>query len=165
MKPFAYVLAVLICVGGSPSAWAQHGHGRGGGPPSGARTMSPATTAPARSADLASNAHVSTRDPLAHNPALSSRLQPLLPSGANVQAASQGFQNAGQFVAAVHVSRNLNIPFEQLKTRMTGPHEESLGQAIQALRPDIDRKQAKEEAKRAEKQARDDLKEAEKSGR
>src|SRR6185436_10792187 len=34
--------------------------------------------------------------------------------------ASLGFKNQGQFIAALHVSRNLGIPFADLKTAMTG---------------------------------------------
>ena len=55
----------------------------------------------------------------------------LLP-GANLADAARGFQNWGQFVAAAHVSHNLNIPFATLKAKMTGPSPMSLGQAIQA---------------------------------
>jgi hypothetical protein len=77
------------------------------------------------------------------NPKLEARLQTLLPAGTNIQDASQGFKNWGQFVAAVHVSNNLNIPFADLKTAMTGMAPGttapaltpmSLGQAIQSLK-------------------------------
>jgi hypothetical protein len=37
-----------------------------------------------------------------------------------VAQAAYGFKNLGQFVAATNVSRNLGIPFEQLKLQMTG---------------------------------------------
>src|SRR5688572_8681980 len=76
------------------------------------------------------------------NPKLEARLMALLPAGTNIQDASQGFKNWGQFVAAVHVSKNLNIPFADLKTAMTGltpgvtapaTTGMSLGQAIQSL--------------------------------
>src|SRR5439155_26462097 len=40
-----------------------------------------------------------------------------------LQAASAGFKNQGQFIAALHVSHNLNIPFDQLKAKLTGPGE------------------------------------------
>src|SRR5579864_7302674 len=48
---------------------------------------------------------------IAANPALLARVQPLLPSGMTVATAASGFKNEGQFIAALHVSRNLNIPF------------------------------------------------------
>jgi hypothetical protein len=70
-----------------------------------------------------------------NNSHLMSRLQPLLPPGYTIATAADGFKNQGQFIAALHVSRNLNIPFAQLKAAMVGPDHLSLGQAIQQLRP------------------------------
>lgn len=75
-------------------------------------------------------------DQLTQNTKLSSNLQGLLPSGTNVQDAAKGFDNLGQFVAAVHVSHNLSIPFDQLKTEMMNGN--SLGQAIHKLKPNVD---------------------------
>ncbi len=72
--------------------------------------------------------------PAVRNQSLEARLQPLLPSGMNASDASKGFRNWGRFVAAVHASRNLNIPFQSLKLKMTGDMPLSLGQAIQAIR-------------------------------
>jgi hypothetical protein len=91
---------------------------------------------------------------LAQNERLASRLSSVLPPGTDLQQAAVGFKNLGQFVAAAHVSKNLNIPFEELKSRMTGPEGVSLGKAIKELKPDAD---AKAEAKRAKKQAETDL--------
>jgi hypothetical protein len=88
------------------------------------------------------------------NPNLAATLQTLLP-GANLETASAGFRNLGQFVAAAHVSHNLNIPFDQLKTRMTGANSMSLGQAIHELKPTVD---AEAEAKKASKTADADIK-------
>jgi hypothetical protein len=48
--------------------------------------------------------------------------------------AADGFRNLGQFVAAVNVSNNLNIPFDKLKADMV-TKKMSLGQSIQDLRP------------------------------
>ena len=50
---------------------------------------------------------------------LESRLKALGYTGTSYQAA-YGFKNLGQFVAAINVSRNLGIPFDQLKLQMTG---------------------------------------------
>jgi hypothetical protein len=91
---------------------------------------------------------------LASNTKLASKLQALLPPGTNLQTAAQGFKNLGQFVAAVHVSKNLGIPFDQLKAAMIGPPAESLGKAIQQLQPSANAKAA---LKTAEKQAKADL--------
>jgi len=38
----------------------------------------------------------------------------------SLNQASKGFKNQGQFIAALHVSQNLGIPFADLKTAMTG---------------------------------------------
>jgi len=71
---------------------------------------------------------------LAKNTNLASKLQSRLPAGTNLMDAADGFRNLGQFVAAVNVSNNLNIPFENLKTDMV-TKKMSLGQSIQDLRP------------------------------
>jgi hypothetical protein len=104
----------------------------------------------------------SMTDLLNQNTKLSSKLEGLLGlSGPNalteLQADAAGFKNLGQFVAAVHVSKNLGIPFDQLKAAMIGPPAESLGKAIHSLKPDAE---AKNESKKATKEANDDLKEA-----
>jgi hypothetical protein len=92
------------------------------------------------------------------NSKLSSNLQKLLPKGTTPQQACSGFKNLGQCVAAIHVSHNLGIPFSDLKSKMTGSNSESLGKAIQALKPSSD---STAEKKKAEKQAQDDMNESE----
>ena len=87
-----------------------------------------------------------------------------MPAGADVQNAARGFKNLGQFVAAAHVSHNLNIPFDQLKAKMIGPDAESLGKAIHNLRPDFSSRAADAEARKAEKQAKETLKKSEPEG-
>ena len=86
---------------------------------------------------------------------LSSKLGSLLPNGMTAQQACDGFKNLGQCVAAIHVSHNLGISFDDLKAKTTGSGSESLGKAIHDLKPDAD---AKSEEKKAKKQADDDLK-------
>ncbi len=93
-----------------------------------------------------------TSDLLTQNTKLSSKLQGLLPAGTNIQDAAQGFDHLGQFVAAVHVSHNLGIPFDQLKTQMT--NGSSLGEAIHKLRPNVD---ARQQAIKANQEALDDM--------
>ena len=88
-------------------------------------------------------------------PQLAARLQPLLPPGTTLAQAAQGFRNQGQFIAALHVSKNLGIPFAQLKAEMTGTDHDSLGRAIQELRPTADAQAA---ARQAENEAHADLK-------
>jgi|SRR5581483_4854875 len=92
------------------------------------------------------------------NSKLSSNLQKLLPAGTTPQQACSGFKNLGQCVAAIHVSHNLGIQFADLKSKLTGSNSESLGKAIQALKPSSN---STAEKKKAEKQAQDDINESE----
>lgn len=102
------------------------------------------------------NGRKSVNDRLRPNSRLSARLQTLLP-GQDLEIASSGFKNFGQFVAAVHVSKNLGINFDDLKMYMTDPESpKSLGKAIRQLRPDVS---SRREARKANKQAKKDLKE------
>jgi hypothetical protein len=89
------------------------------------------------------------------NSALAARVQALLPTGTTLEQASKGFRNEGQFLAALHASKNLNIPFEQLRAEMTGKDHDSLGVAIRELKPGTN---ATEQEQLAEAQARQDLK-------
>ncbi|SRR5712692_3047966 len=93
-----------------------------------------------------------TSDLLTQNTKLSSNLQGLLPKGTNLQDAAKGFDHLGQFVAAVHVSHNLGIPFDDLKAKMM--NGDSLGQAIHELKPNVD---AKKETIKANQQALEDM--------
>lgn len=85
---------------------------------------------------------------LAAKPKLSDKLAKLLPPGTDMTKAADGFKNLGQFVAAVHVSKNLGIPFADLKTRMVDGA--SLGSAIKTLKPEAN---SDAEARKARKQA------------
>ena len=69
------------------------------------------------------------------NPHLSAKLQGMLPAGRSMSDAAAGFRNQGQFIAALHASQNLNIPFDELKAKRTGSSSMSLGAAIRASRP------------------------------
>lgn len=99
------------------------------------------------------------------NAELSSRLQPLLPNGTSVASAASGFQDQGEFVSAVHVAHNLNIPFDQLKTQLTGKNSVSLGKAIKNLRPDLDGKTVKSNVTLAERQTERDTQQAQSAGK
>src|SRR5437667_7528423 len=154
---FLTVLALVLYLGGT-TVFAQHDHVLGVGH----------NNAHGASMDhgnkSANPKSVSTKDPgskntlneqLAHNTHLSSKLQSLLPANVKLQDAADGFKNMGQFVAAVHVSHNLNIPFDQLKGKMTGKPPMSLGKAIHELDPNVD---TKAETKKAQHQAKKDIK-------
>ncbi len=103
----------------------------------------------------------SVSDLLTQNTKLASKLQGLLPAGTDLQTAASGFKNLGQFVAAVHVSHNLNIPFDQLKAKVTGTGAESLGKAIKQLDPTAN---SKTETSKATKQAQQDIKDSQTQG-
>ena len=107
----------------SPQAFAQRfGEFLVGGGWSTQPHSAPAASLPAeRAGDFA---------PLAQN------LAKLLPSGTDLRSAASGFPTLGEFVAALHVSRNLQVSFADLKARIMGGG--SLGTAIAALRPDTD---------------------------
>ncbi len=93
---------------------------------------------------------------LSTKPNLLARVKGLLPAGTDLNAATAGFKNFGQFVAATNVSNNLGIDFAALKAKMTGIDMNgvstgqpmlSLGKAIQTLKPGVD---GTAEAQRAE---------------
>lgn len=93
-------------------------------------------------------------DRIAANTALVAKLTPLLPSGTSLTDAASGFTNQGQFIAALHAAKDLNISFASLKAEMLGSPRDSLGQAIHDLKPTIDAKAA---AKTAEQEAHTDI--------
>ncbi len=103
--------------------------------------------------------HSSPTTLLSDNPQLASTLQgrlgSMLPSGTSLTEAASGFKNLGQFIAAVHVSHNLGIPFEGLKTKMA--NGDNLGKAIKELKPSAN---SKSEVKKANRQANEDLRES-----
>jgi hypothetical protein len=85
------------------------------------------------------------------------RIQPLLPAGFTIATALAGFRNQGEFIAALHVSRNLGIPFDQLKAELTEQHPDSLGQAVHDLRPDLSRNTVRSDVRMARRQAEQDI--------
>ena len=64
-----------------------------------------------------------------------------------------GFNNYGQYVAAKHVSDNLNISADTLRTEMVDNHL-SLGDAIKKLRPELSSQARRAEVKKAEAAAK-----------
>jgi hypothetical protein len=94
-------------------------------------------------------------DRLDRNPRLASRVRDLLPRGTRPRDAISGFKTEGQFFGALHASKNLSIPFDQLKARMTGDENLSLGQAIHALRPELSEAEIRDAVRKADNQAED----------
>jgi hypothetical protein len=107
-----------------PTSPTTHGNsGKGTATGGTATTTTTASTTPTRAQQL-----------LAQNTKLRDKLLTRLPAGTNIDLAAAGFKNLGQFVAAVNVSNNLGLSFDDLKARMTGPNPVSLGQAIQQVK-------------------------------
>jgi hypothetical protein len=159
-------LALVTILCSAMVCYAQHGGGggHGGGPPAGmgggmgnGAAMGNGTSADRGQMnrhDNGSQQHASPQELLNQNTKLASNLQKLLPAGLTPQQACAGFKNLGGCVAAIHVAHNLDIPFLELKDKLTGADAEGLGQAIQQLDPKAN---AGVEKKKAEKQAKQDL--------
>jgi hypothetical protein len=169
MKRFTSFFALPVALFlGSGLAYAQHGHGAVGGMSgmhgeSGMHGSHGDATADAH-ASPSTSAMASTNPGavLDHNSHLATKLEGLLNlSGPNalttLKADANGFKNFGQFMAAIHVSHNLDIPFSDLQAKMTGPNAVSLGKAIQVLKPEAN---SKDEAKKATTEANEDVKES-----
>jgi hypothetical protein len=156
MKAKLFLSAAAMLAFMTSPVFAQHGHGGGMGSSGSMHGSDHSSSTHGSSGDHSgqgsSQSSVSTR--LSSNTKLASKLQSLLPPGTDLQTAASGFKNLGQFVAAVHVSHNLGIPFDQLKAKMQGPPTESLGKAIHELKPDAN---AKAETKTAESEANNDM--------
>lgn len=118
-------------------------------------TSTSTTTKPSSSTTSPSLTPVQQK--LLKNTNLANKLQSRLPAGTDLMAASEGFKNLGQFVAAANVSHNLGIPFDRLKTSMVDDGA-SLGQSIQTLKKSAN---ADLEAQRAVREANTMVSEAE----
>lgn len=141
-----------------------------------AATTSHVTGSKSASTHTRSTTTTTTTNPIAakiaSKPNLSAKLTGLLPidpltgKTMTLDRASLGFKNQGQFIAALHVSQNLGIPFTELKSHMVtltpgAPGEQptatqtgSLGQAIQASKATAN---VTTEIQKAEMQVADDL--------
>jgi len=79
----------------------------------------------------------SVAEKLAKNSALRTKVETRLTAAGytgSVYQAAYGFKNQGQFIAATNVSRNLGVPFEQLKLQMTGLSVSPTGTVLRANR-------------------------------
>lgn len=173
-RTYIFVLAVAVALYCAP-AFAQHGHGPGGmGSANGMAGSSHANSNANGAGGHAGSAGASngkTMDQLlTKNPKLSDKISAL--TGESAQQSCSGFKNLGQCVAAAHVSKNLGISFDCLKSEMIGTAPSSstsacpaattgksmsLGKAISTLSPNTS---SKTEAKKGQQQANQDLKDA-----
>jgi hypothetical protein len=171
MKRITMVVSGFVLAAGLVPAWVQHGHGVGlvshGAPPQfsdparvAPKAVTPSAVVQSRAASASMGSRMPVANRIAANPALASRIQLLLPAGVTLQSAATGFSSQDRFLAALHVSKNLNIPFSQLKAEMTGADHDSLAKAIQDLRPGMDRATIKSSVKTARLQAQQDTQSA-----
>jgi hypothetical protein len=111
-------------------------------------------------------------DRMQNDPAFAKRMNTLL-GGMDPKTAEAGFENRGAFMSCLHVSKNLGIPFDQLKAKVTGitvgangtttqSKPESLGKAIHDLKPTLTADQVKDAVKKADKQASEDTEKTDK---
>jgi hypothetical protein len=162
--------AAATCLAGAPAlANPQHGHAT---TPQTHATGPKSSTPPTSSHKTTTTTHKTTTtttptgathtsapvmNPIAAKisakPQLNARITAMLPPHMSLNRASSGFKNQGQFIAALHVSKNLGIPFRDLKNDMTRKHM-SLGQSIQDLKKSA---ASDTEARRGEVEAHDDL--------
>jgi hypothetical protein len=140
MKRIAFPLLAAIAVSLAPLAYAQ---------PAPQPEMQPAPKTEPMPAPAPDPAAADTHATAA---AGNTRLASLVPAGLTPEDACRGFKDLSECSAALHVAQNLNIPFADLKDRVTSG--QSLGTAIHSLKPKAD---SKREAQRAEEQAREDL--------
>jgi hypothetical protein len=84
---------------------------------------------------------------------LQQRLKPLLNKGANMDIASQDFEDGEQFAMVAHAARNTEIPFVVLKHCVVDDGK-GLSEAIREFKPSLD---ASAEAKRAREEAKSDV--------
>jgi hypothetical protein len=164
-------LSTLLLLGSS--TYAQRGR-PSGTPGSMGASGTHGNSASAGGGHGSSNAMAST-DPgsvLEHNSNLATKLETLTSTTnlTDLETDAKAFKNFGQFVAAAHVSKNLNIPggFAALMcdmttktavgaTSCTNTTKMSLGKAIQTLDPQAN---PKSESKKAMNQANQDIKDS-----
>jgi len=112
-----------------------------------ATSASAKKTPPAAPASPAWTPDNPVAEKLAAKPTIVAKAKGVLPANADLNNATAGFKNFGQFVAAVNVSRNIGIPFADLKAGVTGVKLDwqptgkpvtSLGGAIRMLKADAD---------------------------
>jgi len=176
MKMTRIAILSLAVVLYATAALAQHGHSgsaAGGGMGNTMGSMGHNTGASdhgnagsTKATNSGSTHQPSVNDILTKNPAIGGKIQTL--TGMSASQACTGFKNLGQCVAAAHVSKNLGISFDCLKSDMTGTAPQStscpagtgtksmsLGKAIQTLDPQADHKA---ESKKGETEAQQDIK-------
>ena len=78
---------------------------------------------------------------------------PQISAAVQTNPPAMGFKNYGQYVAAKHVSDNLNISADSLRTEMVD-NQLPLGEAMKKLRPELSSQAMRAELKKAEAAAK-----------
>jgi hypothetical protein len=157
MRKLAFLASAIVSVAGLTAGCGQHTQAQGRGAT--ASGSQPSRAVPSSKGETSKAGPKTPGELLTQNKKLSDKLSALLrhqnPPVTDLQAASRGFKILAQFVAAVHISHNLDIPFDQLKTQ--AQTSGSYSEAIRVLRPDAD---AKAEIKKAAEQYIDYMRES-----
>jgi hypothetical protein len=149
MKSFTSILAAMAALGLVSLAWAADpGEEAAQGPQQQTMPQQTEQTMPQQQRGMPQ-----TDSPAAAESSASrTQLAELVPPGMTTQEACTGFKSVKECATALHASQNLNIPFADLKGKVTGGQR--LGAAIHSLKPEAN---ARAEVKRAEGQAQGDL--------
>lgn len=98
----------------------------------------------------------SASEMLTNNSKLSSHLAKVLGVTPTTLASdASGFKNLGLFIATMRLSKNLNIPFDQLSAAVQ--KDGNLGKAIQSTDPNLSKSQVKNAVRTANRQAKQDI--------
>jgi len=174
-KRTAITVTAAVLLTGAPASGSQHGHAPT--PQPNAHGAAPTPTSTKSKTPTPTPTQTQTMNPIATkiqaNSGLSSKVSAMLPidpktgKTMTLNTASVGFKNQGQFIAALHVSRNLGISFVDLKSAMVTKHTTasgttwtqtgSLGRAIQTVKH-TSSTTATTQATKAEDEAESDLK-------
>ena len=172
-KRTAITVTAAVLLTGAPASGSQHGHAPTPQPNAHGAAPTPTST----KSKTPTPTQTQTMNPIATkiqaNSGLSSKVSAMLPidpktgKTMTLNTASVGFKNQGQFIAALHVSRNLGISFVDLKSAMVTKHTTasgttwtqtgSLGRAIQTVKHSSSTT-ATTQATKAEDEAESDLK-------
>ena len=135
MPVFAVSAMVVMATGTSQGM--HQGRLTGGPPSSAARASAPhasARTIPVVPSSPEETNGEPVQERLRRDPIRAAMFSGRMPAGTNLMVVAAGFQDVGQFAAAVSASKNLGIPFHQLKRRMVQDGM-PLRLAIQDIRP------------------------------
>ena len=104
---------------------------------------------------------MSPSDKVRENSHLRSKIEPLLPQGMDPVQAAEGYKDLEHFVASAHITKNLEIAFDQFKSRFLASTDNTLEKTVRMLKPALAEDKVAQEVARAETQARENIQAAE----